>query len=93
MKFKHGLDLNDNLTGQHHAYGTSHANAVVGSEHIGDEFAESVDDQRLIAKIRSTIDHSQGFDKAFDSVYIAKMSGYRRQHGKCDLSCGPCTIF
>src|SRR5947208_13715151 len=65
---KHRLNLHCDVSGQRpHAHRAASADTVLGAEDVAKQLTATIDDLRVVAKIRRAVHHAEHFDDALRS--------------------------
>ena len=88
-EFKYRFDFHGDIARQRHcADGAAGADAVVLTKDFGHQFAEAVDNGRLIEKVGSAIHETEGFHDPFHTIKTAEGIAQRGQDCQPNLASG-----
>src|SRR3989454_901599 len=86
---KHRLNLHRDIPRQRpHTHGAAGADAVLGAEDVAKQLTATVDDLRMVAKIRRAVHHAEHFDDALHAIEAAQFVPKRGEDRQASLTRG-----
>ncbi len=87
MHFEDRFYFHRDISGQRsHSHRATRSHAILRAKNFNEQFAATIDDLRMVSKLRCAVHHAQQFDQPLHVVQVAKFRAQRGQNRQPHLA-------